>query len=105
MTPTLIANHFVDVDADGYLTDPVQWDETIALDIAAAAGIPVLSERHWRVIRFMRDRYLRTGEVPSIRAIGRESGVPVRELYELFPRGPAKLAAKIGGLPKPHGCI
>lgn len=105
MTPTLIANHFVDVDPEGYLTDPVQWDETIALDIAAASGIPVLSERHWVVIRFMRDWYINTGNPPSLRTIGRESGVSVRELYELFPSGPAKLAAKIGGIPKPHTCI
>lgn len=105
MTPTLIANHFVDVDPEGYLTDPVQWDEAIALDIAAASGIPVLSERHWMVIRFMRDWYINTGNSPSLRTIGRESGVSVRELYELFPSGPAKLAAKIGGIPKPHTCI
>ncbi len=105
MTPTLIANHFVDLDPEGYLTDAVQWDETIAQDIAAANGIPILSERHWVVIRFMRDWYITTGSPPSLRTIGRESGVPVRELYALFPRGPAKLAAKIGGIPKPHICI
>jgi dissimilatory sulfite reductase related protein len=56
-------------------------------------------------VRFMRERYLETGMAPSIRALGKESGVPVRELYELFPKGPAKLAARIGGIPKPKGCI
>jgi dissimilatory sulfite reductase related protein len=56
-------------------------------------------------VRFMRDRYLTTGSAPSIRALGKESGVPVKELYQLFPKGPAKLAAKIGGIPKPKGCI
>ena len=64
-----------------------------------------LTPRHWLVVRFMRDRYLETGNAPSIRALGKESGVPVKELYELFPKGPAKLAAKIGGIPKPRGCI
>ena len=53
----------------------------------------------------MRDRYLATGTAPSIRALGKESGVPVKELYQLFPKGPAKLAARIGGIPKPRGCI
>ena len=53
----------------------------------------------------MRERYLETGTAPSIRALGKESGVPVKELYQLFPKGPAKLAAKIGGIPKPKGCI
>ena len=53
----------------------------------------------------MRETYLRTGTAPSIRSLGKESGVAVKELYELFPKGPAKLAAKIGGIPKPRGCI
>ena len=64
-------------------------------------GIPELTDRHWLVVRFMRERYLTTGTAPSIRSLGKESGVPVKELYELFPKGPAKLAAKIGGIPKP----
>jgi len=41
----------------------------------------------------------------ALRALGKESGVPIKELYQLFPKGPAKLAAKIGGIPKPKGCI
>ena len=105
MTMTLIADSPVDVDAEGFLTDPSQWNEQIAEAIAAANGIPELTERHWLVVRFMRDRYLQTGNAPSIRSLGKESGVPVKELYQLFPKGPAKLAAKIGGIPKPKGCI
>jgi tRNA 2-thiouridine synthesizing protein E len=105
MTMTLIANAPVDVDAEGFLTDPAQWNEGIAEEIAASNGIPELTERHWLVIRFMRDRYLATGAAPTIRSLGKESGVGVKELYELFPKGPAKLAAKVGGIPKPKGCI
>jgi dissimilatory sulfite reductase related protein len=95
----------VQVDAEGFLTDPAQWSEEIAETIAAENGIPELTDRHWLVVRFMRERYLATGTAPSIRSLGKESGVPVKELYELFPKGPAKLAAKIGGIPKPKGCI
>ena len=105
MTATLIANRPVDVDAEGFLTDPMQWDEELAEQIARDAGIPELTERHWLVVRFMRERYLATGTAPSIRSLGKESGVPIKELYQLFPKGPAKLAAKIGGIPKPRGCI
>jgi TusE/DsrC/DsvC family sulfur relay protein len=105
MTTTLIAEAPVDVDAEGFLTDPQQWNEPIAEAIAAQNGIPELTARHWLVVRFMRDRYLQTGNAPSIRSLGKESGVPVKELYQLFPKGPAKLAAKIGGIPKPKGCI
>jgi len=105
MTTTSIADPLVDVDAEGFLTNPEQWNEQIAQAIAADNGVAELTDRHWLVVRFMRDRYLRTGNAPSIRALGKESGVPVKELYELFPKGPAKLAAKIGGIPKPKGCI
>jgi len=105
MTTTLIAEKPVDVDAEGFLTDPQQWNEEIAEAIARDAGIAELTPRHWQVVRFMRERYLTTGAAPSIRALGKESGVPVKELYELFPKGPARLAAKIGGIPKPKGCI
>ena len=105
MTMTLIADAPVEVDAEGFLTNPEQWNEAIASAIARENGIPELSDRHWLVVRFMRDRYLATGTAPSIRSLGKESGVPVKELYQLFPKGPAKLAAKIGGIPKPKGCI
>ena len=105
MTMTLIANSPVDVDAEGFLTTPAQWNEDVAAAIARDNGIATLTERHWLVVRFMRDRYLATGSAPSIRSLGKESGVPVKELYQLFPKGPAKLAAKIGGIPKPKGCI
>ncbi len=105
MTMTLIADAPVDVDAEGFMTDPGQWNETIAEAIARQYGVPELTDRHWLVVRFMRERYLSTGNAPSIRALGKESGVPVKELYALFPKGPAKLAARIGGIPKPTGCI
>jgi dissimilatory sulfite reductase related protein len=95
----------IDVDPEGFLKNPDQWSEDLAVEIARENGIDELTERHWLVVRFMRDRYLATGSAPSIRSLGKESGVPVKELYALFPKGPAKLAAKIGGIPKPKGCI
>jgi dissimilatory sulfite reductase related protein len=105
MTPTMIAETSVDVDAEGFLTDPRQWNERLAEQIASKNGIPELTDRHWLVVKFMRERYLTTGTAPSIRSLGKESGVPIKELYQLFSKGPAKLAAKIGGIPKPRGCI
>ena len=105
MPTATIADTQLEVDAEGFLQRPEQWNDQIARAIAADAGIPALTDRHWLVIRFMRDRFLATGSAPSIRALGKESGVPVKELYQLFPKGPAKLAARIGGIPKPRGCI
>ncbi len=105
MTMTLIADAPVDVDAEGFLTSPAQWNEQIAEALARGNGIAELTDRHWLVVRFMRERYLASGTAPSIRALGKESGVPVKELYQLFPKGPAKVAAKVAGIPKPRGCI
>ncbi|MDH4345108.1 MAG: TusE/DsrC/DsvC family sulfur relay protein [Thermoleophilia bacterium] len=105
MTATEIAGTTVEVDPEGFLVDPSQWTDDVARAIAASTGVPELTDRHWLVVRYMRDTYLSTGSAPSIRSLGKESGVPIKELYQLFPKGPAKLAAKIGGIPKPRGCI
>lgn len=104
--PTMtFAGTAVDVDAEGFLTDATQWTPAIAASIASEYGIDALTDRHWLVLDFMRTTYLTTGDAPTIRSLGKESGVPVKELYALFPKGPAKLAARICGIPKPHGCI
>jgi TusE/DsrC/DsvC family sulfur relay protein len=105
MTTVTLAGSPVQVDAEGFLVDPEQWTREIGEEIARANGIDQLTERHWQVIDFMRNTYLETGSAPSMRALGKTSGVPIKELYELFPKGPAKLAAKIGGIPKPRGCV
>jgi len=105
MTTATLAGTTVDVDAEGFLTDPTQWTEELATEIARANGIAELTPRHWQVVNYMRATYLDTGQAPSIRSLGKQSGVPVKELYQLFPKGPAKLAAMIGGIPKPRGCI
>ena len=102
MTTTLLA---VERDGEGFLRHADQWTEALAAEIAAEAGIDTLTDRHWLVVRYMRDTYLETGTAPTIRTLGKASGVPVKELYQLFPKGPAKLAAKVAGIPKPRGCI
>ncbi len=105
MSTATYAGAEVDVDAEGFMTDPAQWNEQVAAAIAAEAGIGELNDRHWLVVDFMRRTYLETGTAPSIRTLGKASGVPIKELYQLFPKGPAKLAAKVAGIPKPRGCI
>lgn len=106
MTTSIIAGyHDIECDAEGFLRHSEQWTEEIAREIARENGIASLTDKHWQVVRFMRNAFLATGNAPSIRTLGKESGVPIKELYQLFPKGPAKLAAKIGGIPKPHGCI
>ena len=93
------------VDADGNLVNLADWNEEIANEIAKIEGVEILTERHWAVINYMRKVYSETGDAPSIRKLTKESGVETKELYSLFPKGPAKKAARIAGLPKPKGCI
>jgi TusE/DsrC/DsvC family sulfur relay protein len=99
-----IAGKTVEVDDEGFLTDPRQWSEDIARAIATELGIE-LTDRHFVVLNYMRKEFATHGEAPSLRKLKNESGVGTKELYELFPKGPAKKAARIAGLGKPQGCI
>ena len=100
-----VAGTTVDVNEEGFFVDATQWTEAMVPELAATEGIAPLTDRHWQVIRFMRDEYFRSGTGPTVRVLGRTSGVSIKELYELFPKGPAKVAARIAGIPKPRGCI
>jgi len=99
------AGRTIQVDEDYFLLNPDDWSEEIAAELAREEGIETLTEAHWKVIRFMRQDFKEKGQVPSIRRIKNAGGIPTKELYELFPGGPAKKAAKIAGLSKPHGCV
>ena len=105
MPTTTYAGTTVAVDDGGFFEDPGQWTEAMAPEIAREQGIDELTEPHWRVIKFMRAEYAEKGTGPTVRILGKTSGVSIKELYQLFPRGPAKTAAKIAGIPKPRGCI
>ena len=105
MTAPILEGTPVDLDAEGFFVKPEQWTPEMADEIARASDLEPLTDRHWLVIDFMRKTYLETGSAPTIRTLGKASGVPIKELYRLFPKGPAKLAAKVAGIPKPRGCI
>ncbi|HEY5535722.1 MAG TPA: TusE/DsrC/DsvC family sulfur relay protein [Ignavibacteria bacterium] len=105
MSSLEIAGKTIELDADGHIANKADWDENLAKELAKLEGINELTERHWLVLNFMRKEFAAKGDAPSIRKLTKESGVSTKELYELFPGGPAKKAAKIAGLPKPKGCI
>lgn len=92
-------------DADGHLANRADWNEKVAEELAKEEGIEQLTDRHWIVLNFIRKEFAEKGDAPSIRKLTKESGVDTKELYALFPKGPAKKSAKIAGLPKPKGCI
>ncbi len=104
MSTTTVAGTPVQVDGEGFFTDPSVWTRDMAIEMAAADGM-TLNDRHWQVIEFMRSEHAAKGTGPTVRVLGKNSGVSVKELYELFPKGPAKTAARYAGIPKPKGCI
>jgi len=105
MTVITLAGVDVELNDEGFLVNPAQWNEDIAVEFARKEGIDPLTDKHWQVIRFMRSEYFEKGTGPTVRMLGKTSGASIKELYELFPKGPAKIAAKIAGIPKPRGCI
>lgn len=105
MTTATIAGSPVELNDEGFFEDPDQWTEEMVPELATREGIDELDDKHWQVIRFMRQEYFANGTGPTVRALGKTSGVSVKELYQLFPKGPAKVAARMAGIPKPKGCI
>ena len=105
MATTTIAGQEVDLNDDGFMTDPDQWSREIAAEIARNAGIDPLIEKHWQVIEFCRQDAVEKGTPPGVRRITKNAGVSQKEMYALFPKGPGILAAKISGLTKPKSCI
>ncbi len=91
-------------DGDGFMEDYKQWNKEVAAALAAKEGL-TLTERHWVVLDYCRKENESKGEAPTLRNITKNTDVGTKELYELFPGGPGKLAAKIAGLKKPTGCI
>lgn len=105
MSTKELAGITVEVDAEGFLTDHTVWNLDLATEIAREEGIDPLTDRHIEVLHFMRKEFEENGTAPSIRKMNKLNVVPTKELYALFPGGPAKKAAKIAGLGKPQGCI
>ena len=103
MTPVSVLDTLA-FDDEGYMTDWTQWNEAIARAIADDEGI-TLTDRHWTVIHYARKVYAEVGDAPTLRQITKQTDVSTKEMYALFPDGPAKKAAMIAGLPKPTGCI
>jgi tRNA 2-thiouridine synthesizing protein E len=105
MTTTTLGAVDIELNEEGFFIHPEQWAEEMAPELARREGIDELTDQHWQVIHFMRAEYLAKGTGPTVRVLGKTSGVSIKELYQLFPKGPAKIAAKIAGIPKPRGCI
>jgi tRNA 2-thiouridine synthesizing protein E len=95
----------IEVDEDGFMQEPDKWDEAIARALATTEGVEDLTEEHWKVVNYLREYYQKFGIAPMIRKLCKETGFPLKRIYELFPSGPAKGACKVAGLAKPTGCV
>jgi tRNA 2-thiouridine synthesizing protein E len=105
MTTRTIAGQEVEFDEQGFMANPNQWNKEIAAVLAQEIGLEQLTPGHWQVIEFCRQDFQTQGESPTLRRITTAAGVPTKELYTLFPKGPAKKVAYVAGLKKPTGCI
>ena len=95
-----------EVNDEGFLVHPEEWNEEMASFLAKKEeNLDQLTEQHWSVIRFIRRHYEENQSAPMVRSICKTTGVPLKQVYELFPSGPAKGACKLAGLPKPDGCV
>ena len=90
---------------EGFMTDPNEWTKEIAVMLAKQEGIETLTESHWKIIDFCRETGLSSGSAPTLRQITTGTGLSTKDLFSLFPKGPAKKVAKISGLGKPEGCV
>ena len=95
----------IEVDEDGFIQRPEEWNEDVAKALASTEDVQVMTENHWKVIFYLRDYYKKYGIAPMIRKLCKETGFYLKEIYELFPSGPAKGACKVAGLTKPTGCV
>jgi tRNA 2-thiouridine synthesizing protein E len=105
MPTVTLAGQSVEVNDEGFLLNPDDWMEEMAPELAAQVDILELTDEHWKVIRFMRQDFKDRGQIPTIRRIKNAGGVPIKDVYRLFPNGPAKKAAMVSGLGKPQGCV
>lgn len=96
----------ITVDEDGFLQNPEAWDERVAEWMAVnLEGISQLTERHWKMIKYLRGYWETYGVCPPLRMVTKQTGESLEKIYELFPHGPAMGACKIAGAPKPTGCV
>lgn len=100
-----IGENEISLDQDGFMVEPLLWNDTVARAIASDEGIEDMTEDHWKVVNFIREYWKEHDLAPPVRLICTEVGVNVRAVYKLFTSGPARGACRIAGLPKPDGCV
>ena len=98
-----LADQMIEVNEEGYLKDPNQWNEEIAVEMAKPLNID-LTCKHFDVIHYLREKY-EEGVALSIRRVSKSGICDIKTFYQLFPGGPLKVSSLLAGIPKPVSCI
>ena len=105
MATEIIGGIELEVDDEGFMTNPAQWNEELAPALGKEIGLDELTDEHWKVIRFLRSDFAEQGETATLRRVSTMAEVPTKDLYKLFPKKPAKKMSYVAGLQKPTGCV
>ena len=105
MATELIGGIELEVDDEGFMTNPAQWNEELAPALGKEIGLDELTDEHWKVIRFLRSDFEEQGETATLRRVSTLAEVATKDLYKLFPKKPAKKMSYVAGLQKPTGCV
>ncbi|MDE3738550.1 MULTISPECIES: TusE/DsrC/DsvC family sulfur relay protein [Pseudomonas] len=111
MSELLIEGHSIPLDKDGYLQELTDWSPAVANALAAREELELQPE-HWEIIELLRGFYtefqLSPANRPLVKYVAQKLGPDKGNslhLNRLFKGAPAKLAAKLAGLPKPTNCL
>ena len=109
--PIVVQNTCIETSKEGFLLDQSRWTSDVGKALAEAHGIE-LTEAHWEILNLLRDFCDRGNEPPSMRHLSREIRSQLdpdkaKSIYlmRLFGSSPAKMAARLAGLPKPKNCL
>ncbi len=105
MSQLVVNGKTLTLDEDGFIQEPEQWDKAVAEALAKTEGVDAMTDDHWKVVDYLRNYYLEYESAPMIRMVCKQTGFKLKEIYDLFPSGPAKGACKVAGMPKPTGCV
>jgi len=92
-------------DPDGFLIEMSTWSKEVAEELARKNDLGPLTEEHWKIIEYVKNYYVKTGEGPPIVKISKHTGFDSKRICKLFPCGVARGAYRLAGLPRPSGCL
>ncbi len=105
MPKVTLGGQEIEVDEDGFIQEPKNWNKAVAEDLAKIEEAYPMSEDHWKLVDYLRNYYLEFEIAPPIRMLTKKTGLDLKYIYQMFPKGPAAGACKVAGLPKPTGCV